>query len=379
MELYGKELSLSQIKTVNTIRDWYKKPYTPLTIGGYAGTGKTTVIAGIHHFIRANRIAFCAYTGKAANVLRRKLKDVRGAHDMDTVSTIHSLIYRYNPSTEKFELKDSYDMNYDLIVVDEASMVTKQIYQDLLSFGIPIIFVGDHGQLPPVASGSFNLMERPIVKMEEILRQLKDSPIIHVSMLARETGNIPFGTYGDTVRKHGWGNFDLKSWWAPEHMILTGRNRTRILWNQKTKLIRDMDYLKVEVDDRVVCLQNNPQNGVFNGMLGTITNMGRPKKLTSDKEKFEVMPISIDLEDDGSYIGYARADQFWQPEKIKASWGGNIDLWDIGYALTVHKSQGSQADSVLVIEEELPGNTHNRWLYTAVTRAATDLTILKGY
>ena len=65
------------------------------------------------------------------------------------------------------ETKEEFE--YDLIVVDEASMVTKDIWNDLLSYGVPVLAVGDHGQLP--IESSFNLMERPVLKLEEIFRQ----------------------------------------------------------------------------------------------------------------------------------------------------------------------------------------------------------------
>ncbi|KKQ71073.1 MAG: Exodeoxyribonuclease V, partial [Candidatus Shapirobacteria bacterium GW2011_GWE2_38_30] len=148
------------------------------------------------------RVAFASFTGKATRVLRGKLAEMETVYKEDSIGTIHSLIYSPIVDTKKnivgWKKKD--EIEADLIVIDEGSMVDGTIWGDLVSYGLPIVVVGDHGQLPPIR-GDFNLMERPMVKLEKIHRQAEKNPIIKVSMLAREEGKIPFEKFGNGVEK----------------------------------------------------------------------------------------------------------------------------------------------------------------------------------
>src|SRR6185369_235022 len=178
-------LSQDQAAALRQIGAWYRaKPSLNLTLGGYAGTGKTTLIAYLRQaladFEADATVGFCAYTGKATRVLQEKLRERKAMRQGDSVSTIHSLIYTTEEGSggaPKWIRKDALERS--LIVVDEASMVDEQIWNDLLSFGVPILAVGDHGQLPPVGS-AFNLMANPAVRLERIFRQEADSAIIEV-------------------------------------------------------------------------------------------------------------------------------------------------------------------------------------------------------
>jgi exodeoxyribonuclease-5 len=133
------------------------------TIGGFAGTGKTTLIKYLAKFCKEFRV--CAYTGKAAEVLRKK--------EIFSASTIHSLIYRPDYDEDGtllgFELVPKNEINCEGFIVDEGSMVNFDIYEDLMAYGLPIIFVGDHGQLEPIGT-DFNLMKKPDYVLEEIHR-----------------------------------------------------------------------------------------------------------------------------------------------------------------------------------------------------------------
>ena len=150
-------LSTEQNKIVDSILNWFKdssKQY--ITLGGYAGTGKTTVLGSITTLLNKDKkklnIAYCSYTGKAARVLERKLRDTNSVSYSDYIGTIHRLIYKAivddRDNIIGWELIPKSDFDYSLIVVDEASMLTEDIWNDLLSFDVPIIAVGDHSQLP---------------------------------------------------------------------------------------------------------------------------------------------------------------------------------------------------------------------------------------
>ena len=142
-------LTNEQTRSLFEIRVWFQALDQPFwRLAGLAGTGKTSLMKFLLEVddlrIKNKEIAVVAFTHTAASVLRKK-----GVHQ---AKTVHSLIYKCEklPNGEYFfirrtprELQDL----YCLIVVDEASMIGYQMRQDLLSFGIPVLFVGDAGQL----------------------------------------------------------------------------------------------------------------------------------------------------------------------------------------------------------------------------------------
>ena len=382
-------LSRDQKKALEAIMAWRKKPKKQyITLGGYAGTGKTTLMAVLRKKIgqqatdKKKRVAFVSYTGKAARVLRGKLMAEKAMEDNDSVGTIHSLIYSPITNDKKeivgWEKKEKVET--DLIVVDEASMVDSSIWADLLSYNVPIVAAGDHGQLPPIR-GSFNLMEKPDLLLEEIHRQVADNPIIKVSVWARKTGNIPKGDYGAGVRKidkreGGEEVEEILKNYSEDWMILCGYNRTRTRLNQFIRNGREIVGSEPVAGDRVICLRNNHEKRVFNGMLGIIASIER-----KNEEWYET-EIEMDGEDE-TYEGLVMAEQFGREGAVNFSnqrfRSVKGDLFDFGYALTVHKAQGSQAKKVLLFEERFSKMTDDewrRWLYTAVTRAENELVIV---
>ena len=385
-------LSQDQVATLQEIGAWYRGRTSPyLTLGGYAGTGKTTLISylrqALSDFDADATVGFCAYTGKATRVLQDKIREHKAMRRGDSVSTIHSLIYTTKDGASAlptWERKATLERS--LIVVDEASMVDDSIWQDLLSFGIPVLAVGDHGQLPPVGS-AFNLMAQPQLKLERIFRQVEGSPIIAVATMARETGLLPVKQFGAGVLKldraqpeTGIIVQELLQNWQTDLLVLCGYNATRIKLNQAIREMRDMVSPEPQSGDRVVCLRNNRVKHIFNGMLGRITHITP----VSGKDHQAWYEAEIELEgEDYTYTGYILRAQFGaavtEKEVPLAPDGQRGDLWDYGYALTVHKAQGSQAPSVLVFEERFAKASDEdwrRWLYTAVTRAELQLTII---
>lgn len=385
----GYSLSPDQAAALRQIGAWYRAKAAPyLALGGYAGTGKTTLVAylrlKLREFDEDARVAFCAYTGKAARVLQERLREQRVPRKQDSVSTIHSLIYKsggaepaVNPLWERKE-----ELDRDLIIVDEASMVDETIWRDLLSFKIPILAVGDHGQLPPVGS-SFSLMKEPQIRLERIYRQAADSSIIEVATLARTTGVIPVQEFGAGVRKldrslpeTGLVVQELLESWRPDLLVLCGYNHTRVKLNAAIRQYRDIESPEPVSGDRVVCLRNNRLKKVYNGMTGRIVRCVPVDEMWYEAE---IEPEGEDY----TYSGYILRQQFGALETAKdmpvAPDGERGDLWDFGYALTVHKAQGSQAQRVLVFEERFARASEEdwrRWLYTAVTRAEQELTLV---
>lgn len=378
-------LSRDQKSVLESLIAWYKNPENQfITLGGYAGTGKTTLIATLrkklHKEKKKLKVAFATYTGKASRVLAHKLKSAGAVFKGDFVGTIHSLIY--SPVTDDkeeiigWELKE--DVKYDLIIIDEASMVSYEIWSDLLSFKIPIIAVGDHGQLPPI-EGRFNLLERPELILEQIHRQAQGNPIIQLSIRAREEGRIPFGRFGERVkkiRKNDEEVGELLEGVGENTMILCGYNNTRVKLNQHIRSNKGFETEMPETGDRVICLRNNHVTGIYNGMLGNLDSIEK-----RDDEDWYVAEINFD--DGGVFKGPIYIKQFNSPvpfnftsQRRKVMKG---DLFDFGYALTVHKAQGGQARRVVLFEERFPrmdDEMWRRWLYTGVTRAEEELYVI---
>jgi exodeoxyribonuclease-5 len=265
-------------------------------------------------------------------------------------------------------------------------MVTSDIWRDLQSYNLPMIAVGDHGQLPPIES-EFNLMDDPQLKLEKIHRQAEGNAIIEVATLARTTGEIPFQRFSDQVLKLSREEYDsmdtFEQWiqsYRDECLVLCARNKTRIKLNQHIRQVRGIESASPQSGETLICLKNNyeaPGGPIYNGMMGTLQHI---------EEKYPFWyEIELDFHDEQRrYSGLITNAQFNQEKVITSLKGLHYsrigDRFDFGYALTVHKAQGSQAKTVIVFEEFAPymsPEEWRRWLYTAVTRASDRLLILK--
>ena len=387
-------LSSDQAQALERLLTWIKKPVGPaITLGGYAGTGKTTVAAALRAILAnknaGHKIAFCAFTGKASQVLRNTLELHGAIREGDTCGTIHSLLY--SPMVDKkgniTGWQRTKEVEADLIVVDEASMVNQRLWLDLLGTGRPVIAIGDHGQLPPI-EGSFNLMEKPDLTLERVHRQAEGNPIIQLAHEVRYTGKIDAGAYGKDVHKYSWAKdepSDMQSVIdelmdeAPDdRLLLCGRNKTRIELNRtiRRKLGRESD--EPEAGDRVVCLKNdyNQSEPIYNGMTGYVESC--------EPDGAHWYQMSIDFAEDGRrFDGRVSKHGFMSEKGAETVEGlGPKEIgarFDFGYALTVHKAQGSQAKRVVLFEErfqKMDDEQWKRWLYTAITRAREELIVI---
>jgi exodeoxyribonuclease V len=384
------KLSGDQQKALKNLLEWYKKDRDSMqfvTLGGYAGTGKTTLISIFRNELnlldKNLKVGFASFTGKAARVLGTKIKDAKSLYKQDSLGTIHSLIYSpiVNDREEIVGWKQKEKIDAKLIIIDEASMVDQIIWEHLLSYKTPIVVVGDHGQLPPIA-GNFNLMQRPNLVLSEIHRQAINNPIINLSIQARTKGEITPGKYSSHVIKFNKNDNETQeimgemlSNYNQDTLILCGYNLTRKKLNMFIRNSKGIDSAGPVSGDRVICLRNNHKAGIFNGMLGTIEN------IKSKDEKWYHGEIAMDGEE-GNYSGLISKDQFNADNSLnftdrrKEIMAG--DLFDFGYAMTVHKAQGSQAKKVILFEErfkKMDDDQWRRWLYTAVTRAEEELYI----
>ncbi len=380
-------LSKDQKSALSDLQDWWKsKNKSPfITLGGYAGTGKTTLLSIFRKRIKKKyRVAFCSFTGKASIVLSDKLREYNSIQKKDFIGTIHSLIYSpiINDKDEIVGWEKRDMILYDLIIIDESSMVNETIWDDLCSYDIPIIAVGDHGQLPPI-HGKFNLMEKPNILLEEIHRQSEKNSIIQLSIKARKSGKINYKKYASNILKISRNESETKerlneifSNFNKDTLVLCGLNYTRVKLNRYIRSLLHFSLPTPQVGDRVICLRNNHVKDIYNGMLGTINS------IESDNEDWYYSEIQFD-NIDSTYSGLIYKKQFdqFRPQNFSSNRSLTLkgDLFDYGYAITVHKAQGSQARRVVLFEErfsKMDDNMWRRWLYTAVTRAQEELFII---
>lgn len=418
------ELGKDQKIAMGKMSDWWDSGNDQeFRLAGVAGSGKSSIIKMlIDDIVKRNRnskkhtikgdlsflnsflgdgsgskfnVAWCCPTGKAALVLRTKGMPA---------TTIHKLIYKPmpNPKTGKmmFQLKPKGELaDIDMIVIDEASMVTFQQHMDLLSFGKPVVFVGDHFQLPCVTpqediitwgaqARDFNLMRDAHTFMNEIHRQAEGNAIIHLATMARNKKQIENKIYGAGIGKFAASRMKM-SGMVKADQVLCGFNRTRDELNDRFRQYLGMTGNYPKTGDKLICLKNNYDEGLINGLIGTCPE-------DTDFESKVLMPGSVRLNfqsEDGScnFRGGATRRHFDADaiEHLKMqgdnAWEEELQHFDFGYAISVHKAQGSQWDYPILINERFGGDgtkedddTYWRWLYTGITRAAERLIILDG-
>ena len=396
--------SAQQDNALVKVNAWHANRESPyFTLFGYAGTGKTTLAKHLAENVLGN-VFFAAYTGKAAHVLMKtgipastihkliylprdkcgaKLSDLKARREKllgkkpvpaDKLAKVEKeiLVEQENLRRPDFTLNtDSPLWNASLCVVDECSMIDKQMGKDLLSFGCPILAMGDPGQLPPIEGKAF-FKGKPDVMLDEILRQSEDNPIIRMSKDVREGKYLRPGNYGSSrvIRNADVSDATLASMVAYTDQLLLGMNKTRNQFNRYARGLQGRSDPLPVVGDKVVCLRNNPDQGFFNGQIWTVT-----KLLPNNSTKY--LRLGLVDEDGNENAGYAHPEPFLgKRESIDIYRLKSANEFDYGYALTVHKAQGSQWDNVLLLDE-WHGTNRKEWLYTGITRAAESVTIIQ--
>lgn len=403
----NNEQSMVCEQVVNKIMKSHKQ--VVITVAGYAGTGKTYLIGGLVKHLRSIQrntisIGFCAYTGKAASVLKSRLEQAGVITNNDYIGTIHGLMYYPKYIIDKngkkvisgWKLKS--DISCDIVIIDEASMVNKDIFDDLMKYRKSIIAVGDHGQLPPIGE-IFNLLQNPDYILKTIQRQAKDNPIIKLSALVRQHGYIKPGIYSlenerkvfklswrDPMTKQVFNNIQ----WDENYIILCAFNQTRVELNNIIRRRLGNKLPEPYPNERIICLKNNHETKVMNGQLGTLVWFSRATSKIYD------MTIKMDGNNDFysnlvheccfgkesydngyDYVTWKKNKRLFMKTKYNS-----MDLFDFGYAISVHRSQGSEWDNVVLFEQRTKhwdDSFYKRWLYTAVTRAKKNLFVIYDY
>ena len=362
-----------QDNALRAVADWLKaKPGrngTPpvFRLFGYAGTGKTTLARHIAEGVSGN-VKYAAFTGKAALVMRNK--------GCDNASTIHSLIYRTRESGEEqpnFELWDDAPASKaKLIIIDECSMVDAELGRDLMSFECPLLVLGDPAQLPPIQGGGFFTDAEPDAMLTEVHRQAQDDPIVRMSMAVREGRTLDLGTFGESevVQRNALDPDRVMG----ADQILVGRNNTRRAYNMRVRQKQGIEDSLPVAGDKLVCLRNNRKKALFNGGLWRVKARAQSKsriitmRLSPDEELSSARVTKVSVRSDCFEGGIE--DIPWEQRRP-------YDEFDYGYVLTVHKSQGSQWNDVVLFDESFAfQDSRARWLYTGITRAAKRLTVV---
>lgn len=419
------ELSPQQVVAERKIDDWLEahrvahlsgnRPTVPqvFRLFGFAGTGKTTILKRLRERVTWGPNLAAAYTGKAASVMTAKGVDA---------DTIHQLIYK--PAGEKgagmikelraeekqlltaiekstgadevirSELREVrrkmrieeenkgrpfFQLNPDsrlrgaaLLSLDEISMIDNVMGEDVLSYGAPILALGDPAQLPPVRGTGFFTQCQPDVLLTEVHRQAEGSPILRLATLARVGRVFPIGAvdggasgYAEVMR----GRPDQELVMAADQ-ILCGRNATRHNLNRRVRELLGLPADQLVVNDKIVCLRNNRDLGILNGTIWRVDEVQRSATkgtllvwIRSDDEGIS-LPSPIEMHEAP-----------FQGREVPHYEIRDAEHFDFGYAMTVHKFQGSQAGRVVLFDDWTSAN-RREWLYTGVTRAADHLLVV---
>ena len=386
------ELNEQQAEVSDLAEKWYKSQYKQVfEISGPAGSGKTTIV---YELIRrlglnANDVLFMAYVGKAAMMLSLK---------GNFAKTIHSTIYdvvnvpRLDENGEPikkngrtlttvgFKRKPFLPANIKLLVVDEGSMLNEPISLDILSFGLPVIVLGDLNQLPPVFGEPY-FLKNPDYILTKVMRQKEDDPIIKLSQMAIKGQSIRPGRYGDkcfVITK----DLITDNLMRKSDIIICGKNETRQNINDyfRQKLMGIQEPKVPVVGDKIICRQNNWRLSIddniflINGLIGYIDAIYLD---TYDKKS-----ICIDFRPE--FMRHTKFeniridfDYLFQPVTDPKTNRFNMEnKFQFAYAITAHLAQGSQYDNVLVYNEKIgTWDYYRKWLYTAITRAVKGLVL----
>lgn len=364
--------SPQQEQALKRVSEWIKSGDEQIfRLFGFAGTGKTTLATHFAEDVDGD-VIFGAFTGKAAHVLRSK-----GCHN---ASTIHSMIYKLIDDAKnvpQFRLNPQSPVKKaKLVIIDECSMVDEKLGRDLMSFGTKILVLGDPAQLPPVKGAGFFTSAKPDVMLTEIHRQARDNPIIQMAMSVREGHRLEIGNYGES-RVIQAGTLTTADAMGADQ-VLVGINRTRRSYNARLRTLKGFETRDPELNDRLVCLRNNHEKGLLNGSIWIVEKiLDRPVLTAGNATEMIVSPE--DGGEDSQHVEVNVLQHFFEGRERDLDWHDRreSDEFDFGYALTVHKAQGSQWNEVLLFDESGAfREDRNRWLYTGITRAAERLTVV---
>lgn len=369
--------------------DWYymkSDKQQLLTVAGLAGTGKSTCLRSIISALGLmhNSVLYVALTGKAVSVLRMK------GHQ---ASTIHRAFYSAKPYKNSvfFTRKPSIPSNIKLIVIDEFGMIGDTMIKDILSFGIPVVALGDPGQLPPLFEQNTFMEETKLdVFLDKVMRTTDTSGILTLAMEARNKNNLIPGVYGDSRV------LDVKENLKPMldyDKVLCWTNKTRKYLNSYIRKELGMVSRYPLRGERVMFLGNRYDKSIdYMGIELYLVN-GLECEVVEDCYQIDDNQICMKarptfVDDPELYFDvmcnkWVFDSYFEEVPDIKTLMAtdreeerGSI-FCDFAYAASVHSSQGSEWKNILVVDEMTKWRPeYYAWLYTALTRASVSVDVI---
>ena len=368
-------------------------------LSGYAGTGKSTTINTAIKMLGLplSDVIFCTLTGKASLVLRMKGNPSNTIH-----RTFYSTFKKGNSFL--FSLKKKISSNIKVVVIDEASMITQKMLNDISNFNVPIVLLMDDFQLPPIIGSNIyidNAKEKMDIQLTQVMRQDDTSGILDLANLTRNEQLPDYKQYKASKVVHFNEIIDNV---CKYDMVVCYSNKMRRYLNKYIRGKKGFTSIYPQKGEKIVCLMNNynycieyediPIN-IVNGMIGYCNS----DAFTVDENNMEVLKLDFtpDFLVDKNTMGNLHLDTkcfceiFEQYEKdiskdafieemynndIEDDKLGEVCMIDYGYAVTCHRAQGSEADNVLVVvEPNILKHIYFRWLYTAITRAKKSVTV----
>jgi len=391
------ELTAKQEEGLKIALERHKNKERYTVISGYAGAGKTTLVQYIIQALDVDedKVAYAAFTGKAADVLKKK--------GNKNAMTLHRLLYDSFPRPGGgFIRVPKKKLDYTIIVVDEVSMVPKSMIDLLMSFKVYILFLGDPFQLPQIDKNeTHDLLEKPHIFLDEIMRQAQESEIIRLTMQIREGKPIEYikGEEVYVIPKKDLVTGHLL--WADQ--IICAKNITRHNINNQMRQLLGFNGV-LQTGEKIIIKRNywdlfNDEGDVLvNGTVGKVDNpfesfVRIPAYIKNNRRDLPTIIANFTPDGGETFESLDIDKDFLLTEEPCVDWRvaykiGQLKnkIGDIlpkqatyGYALTCHAAQGSEWDKVLVIEENFPFDKleHARWLYTAATRASDKLVIMR--
>lgn len=358
------KLSQDQSEALEKINQWLAGSSPEFRLGGLAGTGKTTIITQL---IADHHCQVMAPTGKAC--ARLKEKGVRAI-------TLHRAFKNYEGDVRCIlsgKVEPSFSNSIDrhsFVIVDESSMVNQDLYQQAMSRSQRVLWIGDYGQLQPVDkthSGFCVMSEESLdAKLTQNHRQGDGSQILQLAIFARnnygqlgvDTGQSPDGscliTRCQSLAEATQIAFDRNC-----YPTISPKNETRTAINAAARVFRNLPPDGMYTDSPLICLRNNYEHDVMNGEIFKIVTRG-----------FDDYEIEIDGREERIQVPLT-----WSEDQQSRTNGGL--LCTDAYSITGHKSQGSEWLHPCIILDGSRFTSDPRWVYTAITRAIKNLTIIR--
>jgi exodeoxyribonuclease V len=343
---------------------------------GRAGTGKTSLAqAAAAQCASEYRVVFIAPTGKAASRLRQK--GCKGA------KTLHQFVYNVRGEDEDGDpifIEKGYSKESPLLIVlDEGSMVGEYDMKALVRFGIPILVLGDLGQLLPVKAPPSLTPDNVDYELTEIMRQAAESNIIRAAGFVRDGKRLPLREYPDVRVRAGKAPLDqLLEHSGEDAQILCSYNNTRAWANNQIRTAKGFTGDHPNVGEKVMCWFNQHAHNFMNGEQGIVLGFDTPRddELNEDEpDELQIMRLRSLTDGRERRVKYNPL-SFSNDEDTRNAALKAVGGFQFGYCCTIHKSQGSEWDNVLVFEEMM--GDYAKMQYTAYTRAAKRLTVYRG-